>query len=155
MEGSGKFDTIELHPSGENGIWRDIFVGFKAPPTSAREFDDFPVGSARQTSNAHGYWNDTWAGKKLDVGLQAEKSCRNLRLEGWRPDDSVQSTITVSISAQVIGTAEVGAGVFNIELPASLSKDDFFALTITSSASFSPEDDERQLSYIIRELGFS
>jgi thymidine kinase len=155
MEGSGKFDTIELHPSGENGIWRDIFVGFKAPPTSAREFDDFPVGSARQTSNAHGYWSDTWAGKKLDVGLQAEKSCRNLRLEGWRPDDSVQSTITVSISAQVIGTAEVGAGVFNIELPASLSKDDFFDLTITSSASFSPEDDERQLSYIIRELGFS
>jgi hypothetical protein len=89
------------------------------------------------------------------VGLQAEKSCGNLRLEGWRPDDSVQSTITVSISAQVIGTAEVGAGVFNIELPASLSKGDFFDLTITSSASFSPEDDERQLSYIIRELGFS
>ena len=155
MEDSGKFDTIELHASGEKGIWRDIFVGFKAPPTSAREFDDFPIEFAHQTSNAHGYWNDTWAGKKLDVGLQAEKACGTFRLEGWRPDDSVQATITVSISAQVIETAEVGAGLFNIEFPASLSKDDFFDLTITSSASFSPEDDDRQLSYIIRELGFS
>tara|TARA_B110000503_G_scaffold36326_1_gene59408 strand:- start:1298 stop:2887 length:1590 start_codon:yes stop_codon:yes gene_type:complete len=155
MEGSGKFDTIELHPSGENGIWRDIFVGFKAPPTSAREFDDFPARFARQTSNAHGYWNDTWAGKKLDVGLQAEKSCGKLLLQGWRPDDSVQSTITVSISGQVIGTAEVGADLFKMELPVSLTEDDFFDLTITSSASFSPEGDERQLSYIIRELGFS
>ena len=155
MEGSGVFDTIELYPSGENGIWRDIFVGFKAPPISAREFDDFPVESARQTSNAHGYSNDTWAGKKLDVGLQAEKSCSKLRLEGWRPDDSAQSIITVSISAEVIGTAEVGAGVFKIELPVSLSKSDFFDLTITSSESFSPGNDERQLSYIIRELSFS
>jgi hypothetical protein len=92
MEGPGKFDTIELHPLGENGIWRNIFVGFKDPPMSAREVDDFPARFARLTSNAHGHWNDPLAGKKLDVGLQADKSCGKLLLEGWRPDGSVRST---------------------------------------------------------------
>ena len=92
MEGPGKLDTIELYPLGENGIWRNIFVGFKDPPMSAREVDDFPARFARLTSNAHGHWNDPLAGKKLDVGLQADKSCGKLLLEGWRPDGSVRST---------------------------------------------------------------
>ena len=35
MQTSGLFEAIELHPAGENGIWRDIFVGFKVKPTSA------------------------------------------------------------------------------------------------------------------------
>ena len=92
MEGLVKLDTIELHPLGENGIWRNIFVGFKDPPTSAREVDDFPARFAGLTSNAHGHWNDPLAGKKLDVGLQADKSCGKLLLEGWRPDGTVRST---------------------------------------------------------------
>ena len=156
MEGLVKLDTIELYPLGENGIWRNIFVGFKDPPTSAREVDDFPARFAGLTSNAHGHWNDPLAGKKLDVGLQADKSCGKLLLEGWRPDGTVRSTTvrcsplqsttvhysplqsttvhysplqsatTVSMSAQVIGAAEVGADLFKMELPVSLSEDEFF-----------------------------
>jgi len=34
MEDLGDFETIEFHPSGENGIWRDVFVGFKKAPIS-------------------------------------------------------------------------------------------------------------------------
>lgn len=29
MQEHGNFDTIEVHAANENGIWRDIFVGFK------------------------------------------------------------------------------------------------------------------------------
>ncbi len=34
MEDLGNFETIEFHPSGENGIWRDVFVGYKKQPIS-------------------------------------------------------------------------------------------------------------------------
>lgn len=34
MEDLGDFESIEFHPSGENGIWRDVFVGFKKQPAS-------------------------------------------------------------------------------------------------------------------------
>jgi len=34
MEDFGGFEKIEFHPSGENGIWRDVFVGFKNDPNS-------------------------------------------------------------------------------------------------------------------------
>jgi len=34
MEDLGDFESIEFHPSGENGIWRDVFVGFKKQPGS-------------------------------------------------------------------------------------------------------------------------
>lgn len=154
MKASGKFDTIELHPAGENGIWRDIFVGFKAPPTSRREFNDLPAKNVRQTSNAHGYWNDRWVGKRLDVGLRALKPVKRLRLVGWRPDDSLPSKLTVSVSSEVLETVEVGGGAFKIDVPVNIGKDDFFDLTITSSESFSPDGDARQLSYVLRKLSF-
>lgn len=51
MEDLGNFESIEFHPSGENGIWRDVFVGFKKQPTEESQGPiaaDKPIKSLRQ-----------------------------------------------------------------------------------------------------------
>ncbi|MDB2365752.1 class I SAM-dependent methyltransferase, partial [Luminiphilus sp.] len=110
MEQSEQFDTIELHPMGENGIWRDIFVGFKTAPASPRVFDDFPVTAATQTSSASGYWSDNWAGPQLDVGLQAEGDITKVGLAGWCPEECSGAKLTLTVADQNIGRVTIGHG---------------------------------------------
>ena len=155
MESSGLFDTIEFHPSGEAGIWRDIFVGFKQKPLSPQVFDDLPVSGATQSSNARGYWDDGWAGRSLEVGLRSNEKLSRLVLEGWRPNDSVSSTMMVIISGEAISSSEVKDGIFRLELPIELKKDELFHLKVTNTSGFTPEDDIRPLCFVLRELSFS
>ena len=155
MESSGVFDTIELHPSGESGIWRDIFVGFKQKPTSAQVFDDLDVKGVEQTSSAQGHWNDNWVGKNMDVGLRAVADYKKITLAGWRPDDSKPSTLTVTVSGEVAHTSEIGSGLFKVSIPVSISSDARFHFEITNTASFTPENDARQLTFVLQELSFA
>ena len=154
MEQSGQFDTIELHPMGENGIWRDIFVGFKTAPASPRVFDDFPVTAATQTSSASGYWSDNWAGPQLDVGLQAEGDITKVGLAGWCPEECSGAKLTLNVADQNIGQATIEHGGFQIELETNITKDAFFAFHVSADKTFSAEGDDRELSFILLELKF-
>ena len=154
MEQSGHFDTIELHPTGENGIWRDIFVGFKQPPSSPRIFNDFPATAATQTSNASGYSSDNWVGPELDVGMQADEDVSLVRLDGWCPDECSGATLTMFLSGQNPREVKVQGGKFRIELPYSVAKGDFFEFRVSADKSFKPEGDARELSFILLELEF-
>lgn len=154
MEQSGHFDTIELHPAGENGIWRDIFVGFKEAPSSRRIFDDFPVTAATQTSNASGYWNDNWAGPQLDIWLQANEDVSRVSLDGWCPEECDGASLMVQISEQTPREVKINAGTFEVDLDVSLQKDDFFSFHISSDKSFKAQGDDRELSFILLALKF-
>ena len=152
MEESGQFDTVELHPAGEHGIWRDIFVGFKSSPTSPRTFDNFPVTGAKQISNAEEFWTDSWAGKTLRVSLQTESPISSIELRGWCPKECSGATLTVRIADKVVATSEVGTGRFKIKCRTSLEKGAKFDLRVSSNLTFRPEGDDRRLAYVIEGL---
>ncbi len=40
MKEHGNFQHIEFYPSGERGIWRDIFIGYKTAPECVGRADD-------------------------------------------------------------------------------------------------------------------
>jgi len=154
MASRGNFHTIEVHPAGEAGIWRDIFVGFKEEPSSPRTFDDLPVAGASQTTNVQGYWDDGWAGKSFDVGLRSNAALTKLVLEGWRPEDANLSTLEVKISGETVCTAEIGDGLFRVEAPINVSADSALHLQISNTSGFTPENDSRQLCFVLRKLAF-
>ena len=154
MEESGQFKTIELHPAGEHGIWRDIFVGFKNIPTAPRTFDSFPVSAATQISNAEEFWSDNWAGKTLRVSLQADRDLSAAELKGWCPEQSSGATLTIRIADDVVATSKVKAGRFKIKFASQVPKDTKFDLRISSDSSFQPEGDDRRLAVIIEGLKF-
>jgi len=154
MEQSGQFDTIELHPMGENGIWRDVFVGFKEAPSSPRVFDDFPAVGATQTSNASGYWSDNWVGQELDVCFRADTDISKVRLYGWCPDECSGASMTLRVSDQKSKEVKVKSGKFKIDLHCSLRKGDLFGFHASVDRSFRAEGDNRDLSVILRELKF-
>jgi thymidine kinase/SAM-dependent methyltransferase len=152
MEESGQFDTVELHPAGEHGIWRDIFVGFKSSPTSPRTFDNFPVTAAKQISNAEEFWSDSWAGKTIRVSLQTESPVSSIELRGWCPKECSGATLTARVADKIVATSEVKAGRFKMKWPASLEKGAKFDLRISSNLTFRPEGDDRRLAYVIEGL---
>ena len=154
MEQSGHFATIELHPMGENGIWRDIFVGFKEAPTSPRVFNDFPVTAATQTSSVSGYWNDSWVGPELDVWMQADEDVSSITLDGWCPEECSGAALTVCLSGQNPQEVRLQSGTFQIELPFIIAKGDFFEFHVSADKSFKANGDARELSFILLDLQF-
>ena len=155
MESSGLFHTVELHPSGENGIWRDIFVGFKNAPNAERTFDDFPQIGARQSSNVSGYWTDDWVSTALAGHFQANQPLSHLHLEGWRPDNAPDCSITVTINGELLSSREIETGLFEITAPLRIEDGAYFDLQIATSESLKADDDERSLAFVLRNLTFS
>lgn len=155
MKASNLFDTIEVHPAGEAGIWRDIFVGFKHKPSSPQVFNDLDVPGVRQTSSARGYFNDGWVGRNLDVGLVATQDLSSMVLEGWRPDDARSSTVALTLSGTTIHEQEVGGGMFRFQVPVSIKESERLHLKVSNSNVFTPDNDARQLGFVLRQLAFS
>jgi hypothetical protein len=197
MKASGNFASIEFHPAGEAGIWRDIFVGFKQEPSSpgilnswlkvlslpalqplvlkirkisraiARRagvtigtdsrdlFDRIPVIGATQISGAKGYWTDNWVAPSFQVALRSDRDLSRVELEGWRPEGSDQSTITLYFSGEKICSETVGSGLFSLQAEISIDGKDQLYLEISNSDGFTPEDDSRELSFVLRKLAFS
>lgn len=154
MQSSGRFHSVELHPAGENGIWRDIFVGFRQAPTSARQFDDFPATNARQTSNVDDYWQDGWSGPNIRMHFQATSPISRLRLEGWRPENAAISDLEIFVSNESVLKTSVGDGLFDLESPLMISVGEYFELRISTSESFTPDGDVRNLAFVLRQLSF-
>ncbi|MBA58543.1 MAG: hypothetical protein CMQ40_05155 [Gammaproteobacteria bacterium] len=197
MKSSGNFASIEFHPAGEAGIWRDIFVGFKQEPSSpgglnswfkvlslpslqplvlkirkisraiARRagitigadsqdlFDRIPVIGATQISAAKGYWADNWVAPSFQVALSSDRDLSRVELEGWRPEGWDQSTITLYFSGEKICSETVGSGLFSLQAEISVDGKDQLYLEISNSYGFTPEDDSRELSFVLRKLAFS
>ena len=118
-----------------------------------RIFDNFPVRGARQTSSARDYWQDGWVGPYLFVNLQAQTSIQVVKVEGWRPDSSPVCELNFSIGNS-FHKIQVNGGLFELSIPAKLFKGDYFEFSIRSSESFKPENDDRRLAFVARQIEF-
>jgi hypothetical protein len=154
MEESGQFKTIELHPAGEHGIWRDIFVGFKNVPSAPRTFDSFPVTGATQISNAEEFWDDGWAGKTARVSFQSERGLSGAEFRGWCPKECSGANLTIRVADEIVTTAEVNSGKFKLKFPVTVEKDAKFDVRISSDRTFQATGDDRRLAFIIQSLVF-
>ncbi|MEL0138362.1 MAG: class I SAM-dependent methyltransferase [Halieaceae bacterium] len=154
MEESGQFKTIELHPAGEHGIWRDIFVGFKNVPTAPRTFDSFPVTGATQISNAEEFWDDGWAGKTVRVSFQSERGLSGAEFRGWCPKECAGANLTIRVADEIVTTAEVHPGKFKLKFPVAMEKDAKFDVRISADRTFQATGDDRRLAFIIQSLAF-
>lgn len=157
MKEHGDFATIEVHHAGENGIWRDVFVGFKEVPTPRPFRRATESKNVVPTSNAVGYSDDAWIAPTFEVYLKANKRIKVISLEGWRPDNSNDETATISfrINRTTLGSTDVKRGVFKISQETDIEEGETFSLTIQCDKSELVDGDDRQLSYLLRELSFS
>ncbi len=155
MQEHGNFASIEVHSAGENGIWRDIFVGFKEIPSADSLHETLKAPSVAQISIPKGHWPDDWVGTSFDVMLRALKDYSRLELEGWRPEGSGGAEIKISIFDEEVLSAQVSEGVFKLKGKLSIEQDAKFKLSISSTPACDSPGDERKLAFVLRSLKFS
>jgi len=77
-----------------------------------------------------------------------------IQLEGWRPDGSPNCELHFSAGNNNYKTV-VESGLFTLSIPVNLNEGDYFEFSIRSSESFRPDDDARQLAFILRNIAFA
>ena len=91
----------------------------------------------------------------MDVGLVATQDLSSMVLEGWRPDDARSSTVALTLSGTTIHEQEVGGGMFRFQVPVSIKESERLHLKVSNSNVFTPDNDARQLGFVLRQLAFS
>ena len=107
-----------------------------------------------QVSKSEGYWDDRWVGPRFVTKLKPVQEFSKFRLEGWRPADSPYASVSISIEGQKICSEEVEGGFFVIEGQAQGLNRDELNLEILTSDWISPNNDSRNLSFVIKSLDF-
>ncbi len=155
MEDSGEFAAIEVHPAGENGIWRDIFVGFKEVPTS-NPFRGRPFNSALvcQVSAETDFWEDAWASAEFEVWLRCKQPISQVGLAGWRNGDQ-PTDMVLSIDGRELARLCELSGSFFITAAEALPAGKTFRLSVSSSTPVQTDIDGRDLGFVLEELSFS
>ena len=74
---------------------------------------------------------------------------------GETPHHRPPSALTVTLSGDTVHQQEVGGGVFHLEMAVAIKASERLHLKVSSSRVFTPEDDARQLGFILRQLAFS
>ena len=154
MQESGEFASIEVHPAGENGIWRDVYVGFREVPTSS-PFCGLPFNDDMvfQVSTAMGYWEDSWLATKFEVWLTASRDLSRLTFEGWRPGQAAD--VQIQLNGDTLVELSRVSGLFNSEFPIFIAVGTTFRLSVGTSQAIRVEGDERALALVLRKIKFS
>ena len=155
MKQYGNFATIEVHHAGENGIWRDVFVGFREVPTSHRFRQTIESEMVDHASDALGLFEDGWVAPTAEAYFRALKTINYIKLEGWVPEDSSQhSKITLMLNGNPVATASSEGSKFHIEQSVHVAAGESFGLRITCSSSIEAPGDSRELSFVLKTLSF-
>ena len=155
MSDLGDFAAIEVHPAGENGIWRDVFVGFKEVPTPEPFRETIHADAVVQISNTTGYWQDGWVATAFEVYLQAQEDLKQVTIEGWRPEGSGNCNICLSILGSESARTEAAAGLFAIEATLDITQGQLFRLSIETSIGVDTPGDDRDLAFVLRSIDFN
>ncbi len=155
MSKLGGFASVEVQPAGSNGIWRDLFVGFKEAPGHRPFRVDFDSPTIEQETATDGLWEDRWVASRLETRLRAKRSLEKMMLSGWLPQDVGEQQLTVKMDGDELGQFKVGSGSFECEFPFQMAAGRSFALEILSSGEFRPKDDQRRLAFVLTDLRFS
>jgi len=84
MQEHGDFDEIEVHPAGENGLWRDVFIGYKSKQVQRSLRDHSRVTSLKLLNTRLKMWvksrlrnisgNTNWLSRNLKCLFSPRKS---------------------------------------------------------------------------------
>jgi len=160
MQQHGDFAAIEVHHSGENGIWRDVFVGFRGVPTLCPFRAPFTNEAVSQISNVKQHWEDGWAGPAFSVYWQAHIEITTLSLKGWFPEQLAvpfadeSPVLSIYHDGKVAATVDVRPGEFEIQCEFGVPRGGLFSLTTKSDAEYRPDGDDRVLAFVLTELSF-
>ena len=155
MQKYGCFSRIEVHPAGANGIWRDVFVGFKEEPTSRPFPVAFEIDGVDQVSIAQQAWDDKWIGPDFEIYLKAEKPLRKAIIKGWIPKDTgaEKQEIGVMINGAEAGpSVSIAGGLFEFAFPLSIRTGEIFALGIKAERLPLEQKDTRPLAFVMTGL---
>lgn len=158
MQEFGNFAKIEVHPAGENGIWRDVFVGFKEEPTPRDFRREFESKTVAQISISQQSWPDSWLGSDFEVFLRARQELSQGVLKGWMPDreDGSQPEIRIFINGQEIASCVVTGNEFTCSFPCQMANGRYFGLEIKTPALVrDTAQDDRPLAFVLTGLEFT
>jgi hypothetical protein len=111
------------------------------------------TGYAIQADETIGLYPDDWAAPHSEIAIQPVAPVSGLTLRGWRPDDSPQARIRLSIGDSVTEQS-IGGGKFsvNARLPHAMSETFRLKIDLESPGKASRGTDSRDLAFILAEL---
>jgi len=158
MQEHGGFAEIEVHPAGENGIWRDIFVGFKEVPAQRDFRRDLQNEKVDQISTAQQSWDDKWIGENFEVFFEAREKLATGRIEGWVPErkDGIATQVAIILDGVEVENFTVEGGDFEQNFKCDYDAGKMFGFKIKSTPfDMSGSKDERPLAFVLRKLSFN
>lgn len=158
MREFGDFAVIEVYPAGENGIWRDIFIGYKEVPAKRPFRRQFENDELEQISTAQQHWDDKWVGEAFEVYFRAKKSLKTGLLKGWAPEraDGSEAIVSVSINGVEMEALTVENNLFECRFPCEIAEGEMFFVSINSTPIQSESsEDIRPLAFTLMELSIS
>ncbi|PHR56056.1 MAG: hypothetical protein COA47_13270 [Robiginitomaculum sp.] len=158
MQEFGNFAEIEVFPAGENGIWRDVFVGYKEAPARRPFRPGFKSKHVAQISRALQYWDDKWAGQDFEVFFKALKPVKKGLIKGWFPDrvDGSDAQVKIDLDGVTIEEFSVSGNKFECSFACEYDPGRMFCLRVQSSPHPSKDErDQRPLAFVLNKLKFS
>ncbi len=110
------------------------------------------TGYILQDGLSHGIHPDRWIAPEAAFTVAPQRPVTELKLRGWRPGARGTVDITVKLNGEVAVTALAQGGVFEIDVPLKAPLREAFTVELTNSPSFCPDNDPRDLCYVLLEL---
>jgi hypothetical protein len=110
------------------------------------------TGYMLQQGQSRGIYSDRWVAPTVMLTLAPQRPVTELFLRGWRPPEEGPVEVTVRLNGSVAATALAPSGMFEIPiaLPAALHQP--FTVELENAPSFLPENDPRDICYVLVEL---
>ena len=117
------------------------------------------LGYVLQQGLAVGFYPEGWTRGQAELTLNPRKPVKSVTVKGWRPETAPQTEISLAISSLTINgsataSSTVAGGVFELKTAFPTPLTEPFKLAIRSGTEFRNPGDERDVSFIVMEIGF-
>ncbi len=109
------------------------------------------TGYVLQQGTSRGIFPDLWLAPEAALTVAPQRPVTGLTLRGWRPAERGPVEVSLRLNGVVAATATV-AGLFEIPIAPAAPPDQPFTLEIAATPAFSPENDPRDICFILLEL---
>ena len=73
-------------------------------------------------------------------------------LEGWRPDNSPETQIKLTVAGEEVASVNISSGIFKLKASVNIEADTRFRISTTTTNEVPAEGDQRHLAYIMRSI---
>ena len=110
------------------------------------------TGYMLQTGHSRGIYSDRWVAPNVVLTVAPQRPVTELVLRGWRPPAEGPVEVTVRLNGTVAASALAAAGMFELPIPVPAPLDQPFTVELENAPSFLPENDPRDICYVLVEL---